>query len=177
MGKVTTSFMSIIGDISTVRDDDNYFKISAMMTGSLPSSSSSSTSSSNGSKPVNDDQFVDDLVSRLLQEDSGDDLVNGLNSLLKQSLTETGEKTYQDSSPWQSKHWLSPTQSNGHRDMMEPLKILTNEFAENLGLGSNHKGVDSGYISPSNGILPTTPVKPFFRTPASSNASNDINSS
>ena len=55
-----------------------------MMTGSLPSSSSSSTSSSNGSKPVNDDQFVDDLVSRLLQEDSGDDLVNGLNSLLKQ---------------------------------------------------------------------------------------------
>merc|ERR1711899_708721 len=76
--KVTTSFMSIIGDISTVRDDDNYFKTSAMMTGSLPcsSSSSSSTSSSNGSKPVNDDQFVDDLV-------------NGLNSLLKQSLTET----------------------------------------------------------------------------------------
>ena len=78
------------------------------------------------------------------------------------SLTETGEKTYQDSLQWQSKHWLSPTQSNGHRDMMEPLKILTNEFAENLGLGSNHKGVDSGYISPSNGILPTTPVKPFF---------------
>ena len=49
--------------------------------------------------------------------------------------------------------------------MMEPLKILTNEFAENLGLGPNHKGVDSGYISPSNGILPTPPVKPFYDQP------------
>ena len=71
-------------------DDDKFKNItntSAMMTGSLPcsSSSSSTSSSSNGSsKPVNEDQFVDDLVSRLLEEDSGDDLVNGLNSLLKQ---------------------------------------------------------------------------------------------
>ena len=75
----------------------------AMMTGSLPScsqssssSSSSSSTSSTGSQGTgggngfhnghvrNDDQFVDDLVSRLLLEDSGDDLVNGLNSLLKQ---------------------------------------------------------------------------------------------
>ena len=61
-----------------------------MMTGSLPSSSSSSTTSSNGSlRPGGpganqDDQFVDDLVSRLLKEDTEDDLVSGLNSLLKQ---------------------------------------------------------------------------------------------
>ena len=54
-----------------------------MMTGSLPSSSSSSSSSSNGGRHLNDDQFVDDLVSRLIKEDTEDDLVNGLNSLLK----------------------------------------------------------------------------------------------
>ena len=60
--------------------------LTAMMTGSLPSSSSSSTTSSNGSLrlPASDDQFVDDFVSRLIKEDSEDDLVFGLNSLLKQ---------------------------------------------------------------------------------------------
>ena len=57
----------------------------AMMTGSLPSSSSSSTTSSTGSsRQTNEDQFVDDLVSRLIKEDAEDDLVTGLNSLLKQ---------------------------------------------------------------------------------------------
>jgi len=138
--KVTTSFMSIIGDISTVRDDDNYFKTSAMMTGSLPcsSSSSSSTSSSNGSKPVNDDQFVDDLVSRLLQEDSGDDLVNGLNSLLKQSLTETGEKTYQDSLQWQSKHWLSP----GFFAMAVQTLALANTVKQSSGYDGTSENID-----------------------------------
>ena len=101
--------MSIIGDISTIKSkffrpfsalDEHFFTTlhftdgesfnfpksqTAMMTGSLPSSSSSSTTSSTGStRPTNDDQFVDDLVSRLIKEDSEDDLVTGLNSLLKQ---------------------------------------------------------------------------------------------
>ena len=70
-----------------IRNQQN--TLTAMMTGSLPSSSSSSTTSSNGSlRPGpganQDDQFVDDLVSRLLKEDTEDDLVSGLNSLLKQ---------------------------------------------------------------------------------------------
>ena len=105
--------MSIIGDISTFKSEffsspcfskANLAKIlnkclkftdgesfnfpttsTAMMTGSLPSSSSSSTTSSTGSsRQTNDDQFVDDLVSRLIKEDAEDDLVTGLNSLLKQ---------------------------------------------------------------------------------------------
>ena len=105
--------MSIIGDISTFKSEffssprfskSNLAKIlnkclkftdgesfnfpttsTAMMTGSLPSSSSSSTTSSTGSsRQTNDDQFVDDLVSRLIKEDAEDDLVTGLNSLLKQ---------------------------------------------------------------------------------------------
>ena len=105
--------MSIIGDISTFKSEfffvssfrkSNLAKLlnecleftdgesfnfpttsTAMMTGSLPSSSSSSTTSSTGSsRQTNDDQFVDDLVSRLIKEDAEDDLVTGLNSLLKQ---------------------------------------------------------------------------------------------
>ena len=72
---------------SCYRQQKKSRQMTAMMTGSLPSSSSSSTTSSNGSlrlQSANDDQFVDDLVSRLIKEDAEDDLVSGLNSLLKQ---------------------------------------------------------------------------------------------
>ena len=74
-----------ITDVEKIKKQQKQ-KLTAMMTGSLPSSSSSSTTSSNGSLrlPASDDQFVDDFVSRLIKEDSEDDLVFGLNSLLKQ---------------------------------------------------------------------------------------------
>lgn len=94
------------------------------------------------------------------------------------SLTENGENEFhpEPTSPWLSKPWLSPSAPNqppsAVQNLMEPLKILTNEFAENLGL-QNHtsqnpsKGVDSGYISPSNGILPpmsggVPPKTPYY---------------
>lgn len=140
-----------------------------MMTGSLPSSSSSSTTSSTGSsRQTNDDQFVDDLVSRLIKEDAEDGLVTGLNSLLKQSLSGNGDSHgYNEPKPFFAKHWSSspnsqmqaPTSQPTFRpsNSLEPLKIITNELAENLGLGGPHGNPrrghphhgDSGYISPN----------------------------
>jgi hypothetical protein len=85
---------------------------------------------------------------------------------------------------WSSKHWNLPvvqtpatlvssstanfsqylnTRTDNNNMIMEPLKILTNEFAENLGLGPHCKDMDSGYISPNGCHLP--PGKPFFDYP------------
>jgi len=155
-----------------------------MMTGSLPSSSSSSTTSSNGSlRPGpganQDDQFVDDLVSRLLKEDTEDDLVSGLNSLLKQTLSDGNgvNNGFDEPSLFLSKHWSKSqyVQPVNHQSQQPPfgrnnnnlesLKIFTSELAENLGNGGGINGTgnngingggngsqrhhDSGYISPN----------------------------
>jgi len=175
--------MSIIGDIAKIGDVEKIKKqqkqtLTAMMTGSLPSSSSSSTTSSNGSLrlPASDDQFVDDFVSRLIKEDSEDDLVFGLNSLLKQTLSDNGDSNGLDEpSLFLSKHWstsqtIQPVHQGqppfrNNNNVVDPLKILTSELAENLGnggsgingsngqTGSNGRHHDSGYISPN---LPPT---------------------
>jgi hypothetical protein len=179
--------MSIIGDIAKFGDVELAIKKQqkqtltvAMMTGSLPSSSNSSTTSSNGSLrlPASDDQFVDDFVSRLIKEDTEDDLVFGLNSLLKQTLSDNGDSNGLDEpSLFLSKHWstnqtIQPIHHQGqppfrnNNNVVDPLKILTSELAENFssnggcginglssGNGSNGRHHDSGYISPN---LPPT---------------------
>jgi len=175
--------MSIIGDIARFGDGENIQQNNfsdltvAMMTGSsLPNSSNSSTASSNGSNslrnhrlPTNEDQFVDDLVSRLINEDAEDDLVTGLNSLLKRTLSDFGENglAEQQPSPLLSKHWssqptanLQPRQPPFRHNNAEPLKVITNnEFLSDNFHHSHHqhhhhpgghnRHHDSGYISPS----------------------------
>lgn len=163
--------MSIIGDIAKIGDVEKIKQqktLTAMMTGSLTSSSSSSTTSSNGSLrlPASDDQFVDDFVSRLIKEDTEDDLVSGLNSLLKQTLSDNGDNNGLDEpSLFLSKHWSTQSIQPVHQgqppfrnnnNVVDPLKILTSELAENLGNGGsgiNGTGSgrhhDSGYISPN----------------------------
>lgn len=61
----------------------------------------------------------------------------------------------------QQQHYPHQPLQNNNPMMMEPLKILTNELAENLGLGPHSKDFDSGYISPSNNGSHFLPGKPF----------------
>ena len=104
--------------------------------------------------------MVDDMVSRLIEEDAKDDLVSGLNSLVRQNLSLNGDKNGPSlilsnlpANRWsvsQPVHQGWPTFRNKN-NVIDPLKILTNELAENLendgsGIhGSRHP--DSGYIS------------------------------
>ena len=57
-----------------------------------------------------------------------------------------------------SKYVTARTDNNNM--ITEPLKILTNEITEKLGLGHHTKDLDSGYISPNGCHIP--PGKPFF---------------
>ena len=111
--------------------------------------------------------MVDDMVSRLLEEDAENDLVSSLNSLVMENLSLDGDNngpslflSNRPANRWsisQPVHQGWPTFRNKN-NVIDPLKILTNELTENLendgsGIhGSRHP--DSGYISPD--LLPAS---------------------